>query len=88
MDVKIPGKTVSFSLAIAAVVTVIFPILSLPCSITGFSLAKKAKKFLVLNKIKSDAILNVAFYLNLFSIICTIAIMIYAVPGAIERNLV
>jgi hypothetical protein len=88
LDVKIPGRTVAFGLAVAAILTVVFPILSLPCSITGFSQAKKAKKFIQLNNLKNDAIVNVAFYLNLFAIICTVAIMVYAIPGAIERNLV
>ena len=73
-------------MAIAAIVTVVFPILSLPCSITGFSQAKRAKKFVAFNKMKNDALVNVAYYLNLFAIICTVAIMLFAIPGAIERN--
>jgi hypothetical protein len=88
LAIKIPGRTASFSLGIAAILTVVFPILSLPCSITGFSQAKMAKKFIESNNMKNDSIVNFAFYLNLFAILCTAAIMVYAIPGAIERNFI
>lgn len=87
MAVKIPGKTAGFVLSVIAVLTVVFPILSLPCSITGLFQARIARKFLQKNSLSADNLVSVAYYLNLFAIIATAAIILLALPGAIERNL-
>jgi hypothetical protein len=83
----VPGRFPSLTLGIIAVITVIFPIVSLPCSITGFIQASKAKKFISKHEISSDAVSSVGYILNLIAIIVTVSIMLLAIPGAIERNL-
>jgi hypothetical protein len=83
----VPGRFPSLTLGIVAVITVIFPIVSLPCSITGFVHASKAKKFISKHEIPGDAVSRVGYFLNLTAIIVTVSIMLLAIPGAIERNL-
>lgn len=82
----IPGKFPSLTLGIVAILTVIFPIVSLPCSITGFVQARVAKRFIENNHMAPDAVAKVAYYLNLVAIITTAGIILISLPGAIARN--
>jgi hypothetical protein len=85
---KIPGRVAAFILAIVAIVTVIFPVVTLPCSITGFIQARSARKFIKQKGLKQDTLTLVAYYLNLLALLAAVAIIAIAIPGAVQRNLV
>ena len=87
MKVKIPGSAPAFILAVVAAATLVFPIISLPCSITGFLQAKTAKKFITETGAGRNTYVDVGFYLNLLAIIGTVCIMLISIPASIERNL-
>jgi hypothetical protein len=84
---KIPGRTVSFILSIFALCTFAFPILSLPCSITGLFQSISAKKFISQNELSKDGLVTAAFWMNISAISITALIMLLAIPGAIQNNL-
>ena len=84
---KTPGSAVSLWLGVAAILTLPFPILSLPCSITGLVLGKRARSFERQEFGVAKKRTSQAYYLCLAAMIITLAIMVYAIPGAIERNL-
>lgn len=83
---KIPGRLAAFILALVALLTVIFPIVTLPCSITGFVQARSARKFIRQNGLEKDTLTLVAYYLNLLALIATVAIIAFAIPGAVQRH--
>ena len=85
---KIPGRAAAFILAVVALITVIFPIVTLPCSITGFVQARSARKFIKQNGLDQDTLTLVAYYLNLLALLATVAIIAIAIPGAVQHNLV
>lgn len=85
--VRSPESNISLGLGTAALLTAFFPILSLPCSITGAVLGGRARnKELTLHGEVSSRT-KLAFWLNIGCIILTAVIMLLAIPGAVERNL-
>ena len=83
---KTPGSNVSLWLGVGALLTLPFPILSLPCSVTGLILGKRARSFERQEFGVAKRSTSQAYYLCLAAMIITLAIMVYAIPGAIERN--
>ena len=74
-------------LAIAGLLTVIYPILSLPCSVTGFFQASSAMKFIKTNDLKSDTVVNVVYFLTIVSMLITTALVVYAFSIAFSLGL-
>ena len=74
------------TLGIVAILSVVFPIVSLPCSITGLVQARIAKRYLANKHMAPDTVANIAYVLNLVAIITTVGIMLLALPGALARN--
>jgi hypothetical protein len=83
---KIPGKNTAIILASIGLVSAIYPILSLPCSITGFFQARSARNFIKRNDLTSDALVNAAFLVTIISMIISVSLMVLAVGVAIGRG--
>jgi hypothetical protein len=84
---KTPGKAISLYLSIVAVVSIVFPIISLPHSITGLVISRRARAFEKKELGKAVALVNASYYISMLSALATLGIMLYALPGAVIRNL-
>lgn len=83
----VPGKTASFILGLIGLLTCFFPVLSLPCSITGFVLASRAKRYGEAKGIDLGSTGKAGYWLSLLSIVATALIILIALPGIIQRRL-
>lgn len=82
---KIPGRNVALILTAIGIVTCFYPILSLPCSITGLIQASQAKRFIKVNGLKADSLINIASIVAIVSICFTALLILLAVSVAIQR---
>ena len=83
---KIPGREVALILTAVGIVTCFYPLLSLPCSITGLAQARQAKKFIKANGLREDSLLNIASIVATVSISFTFALMLMAVIMFVQRH--
>lgn len=83
---RIPGRVPAIVLAIVAVCFVIVPIVSLPCSITGLTQARNARKYIFYYKLGEDRLVTVAYFTNIFAIIASGALLLLALAAAIVAN--
>lgn len=81
-----PQSGVSLGLAVAGLLLCLFPILSYPCSITGFVLSRKARAFEEQSYGGSSSRTKAAFALSLTAIVATSLIILISLPYNIERN--
>ena len=81
-----PQSGVSLGLAVAGLLLFLFPILSYPCSITGFVLSRKARAFEEQSYGGSSSRTKAAFALSLTAIVATSLIILISLPYNIERN--
>jgi len=82
---KIPGKEASIVLALVGLLTFLYPILSLPCSITGFFQARSARRFIRINGLKADVLVNTAHTIAIIAISVTTLILGAAILVGIFR---
>lgn len=81
-----PGRGLSLGLGIGALLTVIVPILSLPCSITGFVIARKARNLERLELGAASSLASAGYFLCLACMIATTAIIVINLPQILQRN--
>lgn len=86
MDLRVPGKTTSLVLGALALFFVAFPIVCVPSAISGLIATRSARRFIRVNGMKSDNAVQIGQILNLSALTLTLIIMVFAIPGAIERN--
>lgn len=81
-----PGVGVALGLGVFALFTFVFPILSLPCSITGTVLAKRALN--IERGLHAGLTLRTraALWINILCIFATALVVIFSLPAAIDRN--
>lgn len=82
-----PGRGLSLALGIGALLTVIFPILSFPCSITGFVIARKARNIERIEFGIASGLASAGYFLCLACMIATTAIIVFSLPQIVQRNL-
>ena len=83
---KAPQSGMSLGLAIAGLLLSLFPILSYPCSITGFVMSRKAKEVESQSYGSASTSSKAAFVLSLAAIVTTSLVILISLPYNIERN--